>query len=194
MRLWRLIAIPALTLLPFGVSGLLGIRHVPSALPTCLEAVPAVDFARSPIDGIWLRQVEITNCGGAPVMLDGISIDAAGDDAGFALLGPQPVLVPVDAPLTLTIGFSPERPGRHAGALRIAADGTPPVEVGLLGEGVAPREWLSGPEPETERCKAALPGGFVTRGACGEASDVRLRPARWPAGFTTPQPETPPAI
>lgn len=194
MRLWRLIAVPALTLLPFGVAGLLGIRHVPSTLPTCLEAVRTVDFERSPVDGIWLRQVEITNCGGAPVPLDEISIDAAGGDAGFALLGPQPGFIPVDEPLTLTIGFTPERVGRHSGALQISADGSPLVEVGLLGEGVAGRELLGSPAPRGAPCAAPLPGGFVTRGACPGQRSVRLMPIRWAPPAPVGDAGTPPSI
>ena len=168
---WRIITVPLLTVLPFAVAGLIGARHTPSTLPPCLEMVPSVDFDRSPVDGVWLRQIEISNCGGAPIPLSQVEIDSPGHADGFSLLGQAAGHIDVDTPLKLTVGFSPARVGSHSGALRLAIDGRAPIEIGLSGEGIAP-----GPAPgERSRCTAALPGGFVARGLCSDEA-IRLAP------------------
>lgn len=170
MARWRIITVPLLTVLPFGLAGLLGARHTPSTLPPCLEAVRSVDFDQSPIDGLWVRQIRINNCGGAPVALDGVDIDGPGHAAGFSLMGPTRDHIDVDAPLTLTVGFTPEKLGTHSGSLRISVGGRSLLEVDLLGEGTLPAPRLG------ESCGTPLPGGFVARSHCRDER-LRLGPA-----------------
>lgn len=183
MRRWRLITVPLLVLLPFGLAGLLGVRHTPSTLPACLDVVETVDFQRTPIDGLWVRQIEISNCGGTPISLDEVLIDGAGHADGFSVLGLSTPYVDVGAPLTLTIGFSPERLGDHAGALRIAARGNAPLEVGLSGIGTLPDD----PAVDSGRCTRTLPGGFVARRACLDPP-----PTEAPSGGAARAPSRPP--
>lgn len=197
MRPSRLVLLPVLTLLPFGLAGLIGARHVPSTLPPCIEATAStVDFARSEVDGLWLRQIEVSNCGDGPIAVD--RIDLAGGEGAFTLLGQPPAgLVSVERPLTLTIGFTPDEVGRYRGALQIAAVGARPVEVGLVGEGVAAASDCAPP--------TVLPGGFVTRTgqSCPETgAPVRLSPVEWlddasarqRRGGLAPSREPPPTI
>ncbi len=171
---WRIIAVPLLLVLPFVVAGLLGVRRTPSTLPTCLEVVETVDFEQAPVDGMWLRQIEISNCGGATIELGAVSIDPPGHADGFSLLGPVASHIDVDTPLKLTVGFAPARLGHHSGALRVSVGGHIPVEVDLFGEGT--RRATHRPASADQRCAAALPGGFVARGLCTDDA-LRMHPS-----------------
>lgn len=103
----------------------------------CLAVEPAVvDFQTSPVDGLWLRRVEIRNCGDAALVLTAPVFEGA-----FSQVGPHD-----DAALqpgerrTITVGFAPDHIGPHEGRAHLTAECVTPVALQLRGEGVVADE------------------------------------------------------
>lgn len=99
----------------------------------CLTASPAVlDFGEMPVDGLWLRRVELHNCGARTVRVEEPVFDGPFLRVGHA---EDPVVSPGETRV-FTFGFAPDTLGDHLGAATVAADGITPITVRLLGAGV----------------------------------------------------------
>lgn len=112
-----------------------GDREAPRA---CVAVEPAlVDFDASPIDGLWLRRVEVRNCGDAALVI----AEPTFDDGPFMQVGPldDAALEPGDSRV-MTVGFAPDTIGHYEGAARVGADGVATVTLALRGDGVVAHE------------------------------------------------------
>ncbi|MEZ4432662.1 MAG: hypothetical protein R3F65_09635 [bacterium] len=111
-----------------------GVPDAASARPRpCLTASPGViDFGAMPVDGLWLRRVEVHNCGAAPLWVEEPTFEGPFLRVGHA---EGPIVEPGETRV-FTVGFAPDTPGPHRGAVVVASDGIVPITVPLRGEGV----------------------------------------------------------
>lgn len=98
----------------------------------CLTASPAVlDFGTMPVDGLWLRRVEVHNCGTTALWIEEPAFDGPFLRVGHA---EDPLVAPGETRV-VTVGFAPGTPGAHRGAAVVASHGIVPITVPLIGEG-----------------------------------------------------------
>lgn len=99
----------------------------------CLALSPAaLDFGASPVQGLWLRRVEVRNCGNASVTVESPAFEGPFMQVGQAdLRGIEPGGMRV-----ITVGFAPDTVGKQRGRGVLALDGMAPITLGLAGEGV----------------------------------------------------------
>lgn len=103
----------------------------------CLAVEPAViDFQTSPVDGLWLRRVEVRNCGDAALALTAPTFEGA-----FSQVGPHDgAALEAGERRMITVGFAPDHIGPHEGRAHLGAGGVTPVMVQLRGDGVVADE------------------------------------------------------
>jgi len=103
----------------------------------CLAVEPAlIDFESSPVDGLWLRRVELRNCGDATLTLAETDFDGP-----FMQVGPlDDAALEAGDRRMMTVGFAPDHIGAYPGRASLSADGVAPVTLLLRGEGVVAGE------------------------------------------------------
>lgn len=99
----------------------------------CLALSPAsLDFGASPVDGLWLRRVEVRNCGIASVTVEPPVFEGPFMQVGHT---DERTLKPGETRV-LTVGFAPDTVGVHRGIGVLPLDGMASIPLTLVGEGV----------------------------------------------------------
>ncbi len=109
-------------------------------LPQAASVTPtSYDFGAVPIGGSTSTTVTVSNTGGSPLTISGLT--PAG--AGISVASPPtlPVVVPAGASTNLSLAFAPSLSGAVSGSLVIATDDPahPTLTVALTGTGVLPQ-------------------------------------------------------
>lgn len=103
----------------------------------CLVVEPAVvDFRTSPVDGLWLRRVELRNCGDTALTLTAPTFEGAFSQVGAH----DDAALEAGERRLITVGFAPHHIGSHEGRVRLGAAGVTPVMLQLRGDGVGSDE------------------------------------------------------